>query len=317
MNVPATKWLLLVHQVPPKPNYLRAKVLRRLMQLGAIPLKNSAYLLPAGETTREDFEWLWREIVEQGGDAWILEGSMRAGLTDAELRDAFRRARGADFAQLAADARAVLEAARARTVDLIVVDTERKRLARRLAALIRIDFFDAPGREEVEVLMESIDRTLHPTREPAKSPERVLRGRTWMTRQGVKIDRIASAWLIRRFIDPAATFVFADPAATTHPPDVVRFDMFEGEFTHDGDLCTFEVLLRASTRPTDPALVALSQIVHDLDLKDDRHQRPETAGVGAMIQGLTSRHADDQRRIAEGATIFDSLYASLSSGGTA
>src|SRR5919108_6521979 len=100
MTEAASEWLLLVHQIPPKPSYLRAKVLRRLVQLGAIPLKKSAYLLPASDTALEDFQWLRREIVEQGGDAWILEGSLVGGLTNEEAREAFRKARSADFAEL-------------------------------------------------------------------------------------------------------------------------------------------------------------------------------------------------------------------------
>ena len=312
------EWLLLVHQIPPKPAYLRAKVLRRLMQLGAIPLKKSAYLLPAGETTLEDFEWLRREIVEQGGDGWILQGALKAGLSGDAAREAFRRARAADFAELASDARALLDRARlSATTDDPTLTTDWRRLDRRVKAVARIDFFDAPGREELEVLMETIDRTLHPAQRPATGAVESLRGRTWMTRTGVKVDRISSAWLIRRFIDPAATFVFVEPDAKPPSPDVVRFDMFEGEFTHDGDLCTFEVLLRASTRAADAALQAIAQIVHDLDLKDDRYQRPETAGFAAMIHGITARHPADHQRVVEGATLLDSFYASLSSGGTA
>jgi hypothetical protein len=307
-------WLLLVHQIPPKPAYLRAKVLRRLTQLGAIPLKKSAYLLPSGDAPLEDFEWLRREIVEQGGDAWILEGTLKAGLTAEAAREAFRRARAADFAELTADARALLDRARAANDDENNLTAEWRRLDRRTKAVGRIDFFDAPGREELEVLMDTINHTLHPAHAPATTAADALRGRTWMTRAGVKVDRISSAWLIRRFIDPAATFVFVDPDGEPPSTDVVRFDMFEGEFTHDGDLCTFEVLLRASTRAADEALQAIAQIVHDLDLKDDRYQRPETAGVAAMIHGITARHADDHQRIAEGATLLDAFYASFSSG---
>ena len=309
------QWLLLVHHVPPKPPYLRAKVMRRVTQLGAIPLKKSAYLLPAGDAALEDFQWLRSEIVEAGGAAWILEGSLNAGLSDEQARDAFRRARAADFAALTADARALLERARSPEPGDDALAAEWRRLARRVKASARIDFFDAPGREELEVLMETIDRTLHPSREPEAARADTLRGRMWMTRAGVKIDRIASAWLIRRFVDPAATFVFADPGAPPPSPDVVRFDTYEGEFTHDGDLCTFEVLLRASARASDPALQAIAQIVHDLDLKDERYQRPETAGVDAFIRGITARHADDDRRLAEGAALFDALYASLAGGG--
>jgi hypothetical protein len=314
MSEGAGDWLLLVHQIPPKPAYLRAKVMRRLVQLGAIPLKKSAYLLPAGDGPLEDFEWLRREIVEQGGDAWILQGSLRAGLTNEEARDAFRRARAAEFAALTEEARVLLDRTRNSEPDRDGLTTEWRRLGRRVHAAARVDFFDAPGREELEVLMETIDRTLHPAQRPEATAAEALRGRTWMTRPGVKVDRISSAWLIRRFIDPAATFVFADSAGGAPAVDVVRFDTFEGEFTHDGDLCTFEVLLRASTRPEDPALQAISQIVHDLDLKDDRYQRPETSGIGAMIHGITMRHADDHRRLAEGATLLDALYAGFGEG---
>ena len=301
-------WLLLVHQIPPKPAYLRAKVMRRLVQLGAIPLKKSAYLLPSGDGPLEDFEWLRREIVEQGGDAWILQGGLRAGMTDEEAREAFRRVRAEEFAALTEQARGLLDRARGAEPDRDALTAEWRKLGRRVEAAARLDFFDAPGREELEVLMETIDRTLNP-QTPVPSSGEALRGRTWMTRRGVKVDRISSAWLIRRFIDPAATFVFADPNGGPAPSDVVRFDMFEGEFTHDGDLCTFEVLLRASARADDPGLQAISQVVHDLDLKDDRYQRPETSGVAALIQGIIARHTDDERRLAEGATLLDALYA--------
>ncbi len=315
MSIAPGDWLLLVHQIPPKPAYLRAKILRRLNQLGAIPLKNSAYLLPSGDASLEDFEWLRRQIVEQGGEGWIFHGTLKAGLTNDAAQEGFRRARAADFAALTTEARELLDRARAAPGDADGLTVEWRRLDRRVKAVAGIDFFDAPGREELEILMETIDRTLHPP-EPSASPSAAsLRGRTWMTRTGVKVDRIASAWLIRRFIDPAAAFVFTEPDARPASPDVVRFDMFEGEFTHDGDLCTFEVLLRSSAVPADGALKVIAEIVHDLDLKDDRYQRPEAPGIAAMIQGIATRHADDQKRIAEGATLLDALYASLQAGG--
>lgn len=123
---------------------------------------------------------------------------------------------------------------------------------------------------------------------------------------------MASAWLIRRFIDPAATFVFVRPDGPPVAGGVLRFDMFEGEFTHRGDRCTFEVLLDASEHAADKGLRAIAQMVHDLDLRDDRYQRAETAGLAALLNGITSRFDDDPRRLSEGAGIFDTLYASLS-----
>jgi hypothetical protein len=129
----------------------------------------------------------------------------------------------------------------------------------------------------------------------------------------VKVDRIASAWLIRRFIDSSARFVFVDPDRYVPETHEVRFDMFEGEFTHEGGLCTFEVLLQHSGL-RDPALDSLSQVIHDIDLKDDKYQRPETGGISAMIDGIAALHTEDERRIEEGSRLLDAAYAALKSG---
>jgi hypothetical protein len=310
-----SRWLLLVHSVPPKPPYLRAKVMRRLTQLGALALKRSAYLLPGTEEALEDFQWLRQEIRDEGGDAWIVEGRFVAGFRDEEVRENFRATRVSDYRALAAEARALLDRLRDGTAGQgnPAVDADRRRLVRRLEAVRRIDFFEADGRNEVEALMSTIDRLSDGTsRPPAQVPDRdELRGRTWITRTGVKVDRMASAWLIRRFIDPAGTFVFVTPDNPTQIPKALRFDMFEGEFTHDANRCTFEVLLGVSGRAADRGLAAIAQIVHDIDLRDDRFQRSETAGVAALVNGIVARFDDDHRRIEESMHIFDALYASL------
>lgn len=303
-----------MHHIPPTPAYLRAKVNRRLAQLGALVLKRSAYLLPANEGTLEDFQWLRQEIQNEGGDAWIVAGHFAAGLTDAEIRRNFQAARTADYQALAADARALLERSgtRSRTPDDADIDSERRRLLRRVEATRRIDFFHADGREEVEGLMSTLDRiaTGNDTR-PAVPARDALKSRTWMTRKGVKVDRMASAWLIRRFIDPAATFVFVPPDTRADVAEAVRFDMYEGEFTHDGNRCTFEVLLDVAGLTGDAGLTAIAQIVHDLDLRDERYQRPEAAGVAALVNGFVARFDDDNRRLAESGPMFDALYESL------
>ena len=309
------RWLLLVHTVPPKPPYLRAKVMRRLTNLGALALKRSAYLLPSNEGTLEDFQWLRQEICDQGGEAWLVDARFVAGLSDEQIRERFRAMRSSDYGALAVEARALLDRRRGADwqQDPAAIEAERRRLLRRVEATRRIDFFNATERDEVEALMSTLERLAgtankKPTATPAREE---LRSRTWVTRRGVKVDRMASAWLIRRFIDPAARFVFVDPENATSVPEALRFDMFEGEFTHDGDRCTFEVLLAVSDRSEDRGLAAIAQMVHDLDLRDDRYQRPETAGVAAMIDGLISRFDDDHRRIAESAPLFDALYANL------
>ncbi len=135
-----------------------------------------------------------------------------------------------------------------------------------------------------------------------------FKGRTWVTRQGVQIDRIASAWLIRRFIDPQARFRFV--AHQTYQPTAteVRFDMFEGEFTHEGDHCTFEVLLK-KTGLNDSGLRSIAEIVHDIDLKDAKFQRDDTPAITRLIAGIVKIHQDDEKRLARGAAVFDDLYA--------
>jgi len=311
----SSRWLLLVHNIPPKPQYLRAKVMRRLTKLGALALKRSAYLLPSDDSALEDFQWLRHEIRAEGGDAWIVEAQFVAGLRDDEIRENFRAMRSAEYQTLAAEARTLL----GRLQDAgapdheASIDADVRRMLRRVETTRRIDFFHADGRDEVEALMSSIDRLVDSAeKKAAEIPARdALRARTWLTRKGVKVDRMASAWLIRRFIDPAATFMFVTPDQTAPAADALRFDMFEGEFTHDGNRCTFEVLLDVSGHAEDRGLVALAQIVHDLDVRDDRYQRPETAGVAALLDGIVARIDDDHRRLAESAPLFDALHASL------
>jgi len=143
---------------------------------------------------------------------------------------------------------------------------------------------------------------------------RPTRGRTWVTRKGVYVDRIASAWLIRRFIDPEARFRFVETQQHRPAPGEQRFDMFEAEFTHDGDRCTFESLL-ARFGLTDPALGAIGEIVHDIDCKDGKFGRSETAGVERVIAGIVRRCASDSARVERGATVLDDLYGAFGPAG--
>ena len=288
-------WLLLLHQVPPNPPYLRAKILRRLKQIGAFALKNSAYLLPDGEEAAEDFQWLLKEIRADGGDGWVLRTEVVAGLTDDSIKESFREMRATDYQQLLTDAQSP--------------DVGLRRIRKRFDEISRIDFFDAPGKQEVLTLMKDMEQRLErPDALPAPAAE--FQGRRWVTRRGIKVDRTACCWLILRFIDANATISFVDPNQYVHRDGEIRFDMFEGEITHEGDRCSFEVLSeRCDLRA--PALGAVAEIVHDLDLKDAKFGRPETAGVAAMLEGLALRHQDDQQRMKEGLIIFDSLYARL------
>ena len=312
-------WLLLAHQLPPKPAYFRVKVWRRLQGLGAVAIKNSLYALPAGEQAQEDFQWLLREINEGGGEAAVFEARFVDGLTDQEVRALFDRARDADYEALAIDARAVAEVVAAELEEWSARGSEIRgqvtRLRRRLAEIVAIDFFGAGGREPVEGLLAGVEARLAEAERGSDQEEKSmggkeigeLRGRTWVTRRGVQVDRIASAWLIRRFIDPEAHFAFVPDKGYVPEPGELRFDMFEAEFTHEGDHCTFEVLL-AKLVPPERALQAIAEIVHDIDLKDGKFQREEAAGIRTLLAGIAAATDDDTRRLERGSAVFEDLY---------
>lgn len=310
----AAHWLLLIHQLPPKPAYFRVKIWRRLQGLGAVAVKSTVYALPASSDALEDFEWLLREIVEGGGEAMLCEARLIDGLSDAQVRGLFDAARDADYAEMAEQARGIgMAAAGASTADAVAAARGQVgRLRRRLADVARIDFFGAPGRLAVEALLADLEARF--AEERTMAAERVdrtnlemLKDRIWVTRRDVHVDRIACSWLIRRFIDPQAVIRFVSGKGYVPNPGELRFDMFEGEITHEGDRCSFEVLLdRAGL--ADPALAAIGEIVHDIDLKDGKFGRDETSGIAGLISGIAAANGDDDRRIAEGASVFDNLY---------
>ncbi|MBL8741029.1 MAG: chromate resistance protein [Myxococcales bacterium] len=306
------RWLMLIHQIPPKPAYLRVKVGRRLARIGAVALKNTVYVLPRSEGAQEDFQWVLREVVTAGGEATLLDAHLVDGLSDAEVEALFRNARDADYAEIAQDARA-LEQRFGTDIDDDTrrqVDAELARLERRFEEVSSIDYFAAAGREASHALVIALRARLTPKTLPPPAPEKDMRdqyqGRTWVTRTGVHVDRIASAWLIRRFIDPDATFKFVPAKGYAPEPGELRFDMFEAEFSHEGDLCTFEVLC-ARFALAAPGLSAVAELIHDIDVKDGKFNRPETAGLAAQVAGLALLHGEDETRLARGAELFDEL----------
>ena len=308
----SSPWLFLIHQIPPTPAYLRVKVWRRLQRLGAVPVKSSVYVLPNVEQAREDFAWLLREIVDEGGEAVVCEVRLAAGLGDAQVEAMFRAARDEDYAALTRAANELAAGAdpaaeRAKPASAVA------RLRKRFDETAAIDFHGAPAKRDAEAALAALEARIRRGESPVArdlATGEALRGRTWVTRSGVFVDRIASAWLVRRFVDPEARFRFVGEAKYRPAPGEVRFDMYEGEFTHQGDRCTFEVLL-AHAGLADAALAAIGEIVHDIDLKDDKYGRAETAGVRSLISGIAAPGTGDEQRLARGAVLLDGLYDSF------
>ena len=300
-----SQWLLLIHQIPPKPTYLRVKVWRRLQRLGAVAIKNSVYALPVSEQAHEDLEWILREIVAGGGDASLCEARFVEGLTDDAVIALFHAARESDYDELLVEAQAVAARAEGMEATDPALAATLVKLERRQSEIAGIDFFGAPGREKVAGVLAGIAARVRSLGAPGGSIPSAYRGRIWVTRSGVKVDRIASAWLIRRCIDPDAVFKFVDSGSAALPGEL-RFDMYQAEFTHEGDQCTFEVLVDRFGLAT-PALRAVAEIIHDIDLKDAKFGREETQGIAALIAGLAARHADDVARLARGSELFEEL----------
>ena len=305
------RWLILVHRIPSRPLYLRAKMRQRLADIGAVAVKNAVYLLPHGSDALEDLQWIAQEIEAGGGDAHLFEGDFVDGVANDAAVAQFRAARDADYDALAADANAAMKAARSAAA-VAELASSHIRLTRRLEEIRRIDFFDAPHREAAEEAIAAIERRLTKDRKEETRMLKAnveLRGKTWVTRPGVKIDRMASAWFIRRFVDPKARFRFTDPDAPKKEGEL-RFDMVGGDFTHEEDRCTFETLVGRVGLP-DKGVRAIAEIVHDLDLKDAKFGRSEAAGVRVMLDGLMARTSSDEERIERALAIFDDLHEAL------
>lgn len=303
-----SRWLLLIHQLPPKPNYLRVKVARHMQRIGAVAIKNTVYVLPATDSSLEDFQWALREIRDGGGEANLFEARVIEGLSDGEVQQLFNTARDEDYASVAAEAKELLKAASRKKRDAAQIGTDLQRLRKRTSEIGASDFFGAPKGHVATALLDQIAGRLSENAPVPQPPQTdTFQGRVWVTRTGVHVDRMASAWLIKRFIDPGATFKFVPAKHYTPEDGEVRFDMFDAEFTHEGDRCTFEVLIDR-TGLDDRALRAIAEAVHDIDLKDAKFDRPETPGIAVLIASIAMSHHDDLARIERASQALDDLY---------
>jgi hypothetical protein len=315
------RWLLFVHQLPSHPSNLRVTTWRRLQQIGAIPLKQAVYALPDTPDAREDFEWLKTEVKAAGGEASVFAADNVDTWSDDALVEEFRRARQDLYQELAQDVEQSLKrAASARRPKGTRAPALRRLLdifRERLVAAEKIDFFGSAGRDRVLTMLRQLEERIGGTGRPSapsapgdhSGRTSSFQGRLWITRPRPGVDRMASAWLIRHFIDRQAQFGFAADRESV-PSHGVAFDMFGVEFSHQGEGCTFETLCSVFGI-AGPALSRIAAIVHDLDLKDGRFGAPECSTVDAMIEGLQLAYQNDEALLEHGMTMFDSLYRSF------
>ncbi len=310
-----TKWLLLIHQVPPKPDYFRVKIWRRLQKIGAVAIKQSVYVLPDNAQAHEDLLWIVKEIEEGGGTASLSRAVFLEGLSDGQIKALFQTARDADYKKIVSETKSFIkdveQASDLSGTAVVKTKKELSRLQKRFEEIIATDFFHAPAREAADSILTECNALLRESKNESTLTPKALkdvREHVWVTRKEIYVDRICCAWLIKRFIDRKAQFKFVQNEKYHPGPNELRFDMFEAEYTHKGNKCTFEVLADTFHLAAKP-VTAIAEIVHDIDLKDNKYGRPEKDGIQALFSGLTITCTTDEERLTRGAAILDELYA--------
>jgi hypothetical protein len=293
-----------------------------------VAVKNAVYVLPFNEKTYEDFQWLRQEIEAAGGEAAVFRAGSVEGKTDDEIIASFNRQRDEEYAQLTAELEGLYGALREQKrgghftlARLTQYESELSKLRLELERIESTDFFHAARNAPTRLMFEKCQKALHASKvgrketKEAVEPESRLataryQGKLWITRRNLHIDRLASAWLIRRFIDQRPRFRFVEDGNTVQKG--IPFDVFGAEFAHQGEDCTFETLIKRFDLEGDVGLRELAEIVHDIDLKDDKFHRTEAAGVNAAVVGLSRLVKDDRKLIQHTTALFDGLYKLLS-----
>jgi len=299
-------WLLFVFSLPTRRASQRVEVWRKLQRLGCVSLGNSGYLLPNDSSNRERFEWLATAIRSYGGNASVVEVQSIDNISGSQIVDRFVKARTQDYQELLRELRRNSPVSSAnRSVARI------GRLRQRFQEVLAIDFFHSPLRERVQELLDHLQndgQSSPASLEAGEVARKNYRGRVWITRPRPGVDRVTSAWLIRRFIDPKARFLFA--MKNQLPRKAVPYDMYQGGFGHRGDDCTFETLLKIF-RIRDRKVGVMAQIVHDADLSDQKFGRAEGLGIDEVLKGWGRMGLPDQEILERGIQLAQGLYSSL------
>jgi hypothetical protein len=298
-------WLFLLFNLPAKQSSDRVKVWRRLKKFGAIQLKTSTYVLPDEPVHYERFQWLAKEIVDTGGEATLVRVKDIEGMPHAAIVALFNEARAREYDELFEPLNLLIKDGKARKQS----PNQLQKLRQRFQEIRDIDYFQSSRGEDLQRLLQKAEAL----EVPKKKPETIMRlraddyrGKLWVTRPRPEIDRVGSAWLIHKFIDPSAKFVFGNAPAEF--PKAIPYDMFEVEFSHHGDNCTFETLIhRFGIR--DRAVLRLAELIHDADVEDDKFHRVEGFGIEQIFKGWAKQGLSDQEILAKGFECFEALYA--------
>ncbi len=317
-------WLLFFYSVPSKPVNIRMKVWRMLTKAGAVQFKGSIYILPDSDDHYEFFQWLVSSVIAMDGEAAFVKIEKIETMKDAEIIVMFNQNRVKDYQEIDNRLDDLADKIRnaKKSVDSLIgknLKEELRKIEKDFQGIVKTDFFYSDMRKELEKRLDTINTALAAlTGEdniiiPAEVVVRNVadyQGRLWVTRSKPFIDRMASAWLIKRFIDKTPTFGFADGNSLGHlDKNTIAYDIVGGEFTHVGDLCTFEVLLKAFLLK-DKALVTIGEIIHQLDLNDEKYRNSAADGLRGILDGVRRTAQNDHEALEKGMSIMEMLYAS-------
>jgi len=300
-------WLLLLLRLPATHKAERVAIWRKVKKSGAIQIQTSTYILPDEPARYELFQWLTQEIRSAGGDATLVRAREIEGLPNEKLIELFNTARAKEYATLRESLRGALSQRR-KTRRSPAVGDNLDRVRKQFREIRQTDFFNCPRAQDVEMLLRKMEGTQPGEASVSKVATRDYRGRTWVTRPRPEIDRAGSAWLIRKFIDPKAKFIFAKRIPANGR--AVSFDMLDAEFSHHGEDCTFETLLKRF-RIQDKAANKIGEMIHDADLDDEKFQRTECIGIDRVLKGWAREGISDQEILRRGLQCFNGLYAFL------
>jgi hypothetical protein len=301
------KWLLLLYGLSTRSNTARVNLWRHLKKCGALPIKTSAYILPDEPQHHERFQWLAQQVRDKGGEATIIHVCEIEGLSGEDIIRQFNQAREEDYGALVGALTNLISKRRKPLDEACGANLEG--LRRQFEQIRAIDFFGCSGAQEVEMLLKRAAGL----RDGKPADSRRLRlkkfvGKTWLTRPRPEIDRVGSAWLIRKFIDPGAKFIFGtDPSKHR---EAIPYDMFEVEFSHHGNDCTFETLIKRFGIG-DKAALKLAEMIHDADLEDGKFQTVECIGIDRVLKGWAKSGLSDSDILARGWECFDALHRQM------
>lgn len=330
VNEQPQEWLLFFYSIPATPVNSRVKIWRKLIKAGAVQLKGGVYILPENEEHREALQWLLAELPTLQGEGLLVRTASIEPLSHQEIIDLFNYQRNQQYQDITdkiGNLRCRTESARKGGKDKKhnTLIKQYEKIQTDFRSVQRLDFFQSNrGLEmakEISAIREQIDELAAVEKKQssrqgsnylAENKRADFTGKIWVTRRRPFVDRMACAWLIRRFIDPNATFSFREEPeiAGINSTQEISFDVQGGVFTHLDDLCTFEVLLR-SFAIEDRAAHCIARIVHDIDMKDDKFQAPEGHGLEMILKGFRQQALSDIETLEQGISVFAALYTSL------